>query len=408
MPVNIVPDASGRFVNGYTSTDDYALTFVPKTVLEGSSTVNTVVDKDITHTVASSEVTWNLSDCVADTHPDNPAVVFSSLSPAICTVTANGVTTPVASGTCEIRATGKSGKRQSFFAVTQSGAGTVYTGTDSIAAGSLRKYLVDQQLAALSGVTPGADAQRANATASDMGFGDGGSVNTNCFIRAQAKSGFDALPQEAVDEILSGGTNSARWRAWISPHHFLTWRGHDSTDGATWRSLNGEYVVEYSATAWGGGTSARLCKLLPENYKNYLPDSANWSPNGGFTPEINVWARFYNTYLAGDKRWVMPVRSGLYVWGASPVYANDDVRFPFVKYNSGTPKLATGGDSGSPIFMGVNGTLVPLGITVGLGGIPVADWTTFIPQINEAMEELNASGDYTVQTVDLSGFTSYA
>lgn len=408
MSLTLVPGNDGKLFQGYTSADDYSLSFVPKTVLEGTPSAGTVEDKDITHAFSSTEVTWSLSDCVAETRPGNPEVTFSSLSPAVCSVAPSGVVTPVAAGTCRVRATGKTGSRESSFAITQTGAGTVYTGTVSIKAGSLRKYLEGQQLAALSGVTPGSDEQRANATASDMGFGDGGAVNTNCFIRAQNKAGFDALPLEAVDEILAGGTNSARWRAWISPHHFLTWRGHNSTNGATWRSLDGEHVVEYSATAWGGGTAARLCKLLPTNFKDYLPDSARWSPNGGYAPETNVWVRFYNTYLPGDKRWVMPVRAGLYIWGQSPIYAETDPRFPYARYSSTTIKLANGGDSGSPVFVGINGTLVPLGITISQGAIPFQSFVNLIPQINAAMAELNASGNYTVQTIDLSGFTRYA
>jgi hypothetical protein len=263
----------------------------------------------------------------------------------------------------------------------------------------LRKYLYDQQTAALAGVTAGSAAQRVHATAYNGGFSlSGSSVNATNFIRAQSKSGFTALPLDALDELLTGLGGSAQWRAWISPHHFLTWRGHGSSSSAgNWVSIGGELVVEYSATAWTGA----LCKLLPAGWKTYLPDVIDTTVSS----DINLWTRHYNTYDVGaDKRWVMPACVGNI---KSSPYALADARRPFQKASPDS-LMSTGGDSGSPAFCGINGALVLLGHTIGYGNVATLWYGDYISSVNSAMATLNASGLYTAQTVDLSGFTSYS
>lgn len=51
---------------------------------------------------------------------------------------------------------------------------------------------------------------------------------------------------------------------------------------------------------------------------------------------------------------------------------------------------------------------VTVGISSWLGNTATVLFADRIAQINAAMAELDASGSYTVQTVDLSGFTNYA
>ena len=75
--------------------------------------------------------------------------------------------------------------------------------------------------------------------------------------------------------------------------------------------------------------------------------------------------------------------------------------------------MATGGDSGSPVFCGINGELVILSHVTFYGVIGTDDLALLAPQINTAMNDLAtyysdpAAGTYAVQTVDLSGFTAY-
>jgi hypothetical protein len=254
----------------------------------------------------------------------------------------------------------------------------------------LRKYLYDQQIAALVGVTPGAAAQRAHIN----GAPSYGAVNSSNFVRAQAQSGFDALPLDALDVLLAGPGGNVDWKAWISAHHFLTWRGHGSVDGATWKSISGEIVVEYSADAWAG----TLCKLLPANWRTYMP-----AVQDNLGTEINCWARMYNTYDDTEHRWVMPVRVAY-----NNPYPTGDSRLPYQKtWPDHNPQMANGGDSGSPVFCGINGNLIILGHTAWLGNICSHFYADYITQINAAMAALNASGSYSVGTVDLSGFTAY-
>jgi hypothetical protein len=78
-----------------------------------------------------------------------------------------------------------------------------------------------------------------------------------------------------------------------------------------------------------------------------------------------------------------------------------------------TGELVSSGDSGSPIFMGINGEAVLLGNMYGQGGQLGVNYGDFISQINAALvATATASGDanpsqYAVKTADLSGFTAY-
>lgn len=362
----------------------------------GSQTVS-----GITYDTTASTASYTKSDVVVTQEPGAEAPIFTSLTPTICNVNEVGEVGFVSAGACTVEVTGRTGKRRISQTVSSTGALTIYDRVANLAPGSLRKYLQDQQIAALAGVTPGSAAQRAHATSADLGFGNYGAVNTGNFVRAQAQAGFTALPLDALDELLAGNAGSAQWRAWISPHHYLSWFGHGSSSVVGSRvSLNGEICVAWSATPWAG----TLCKLLSADYKTKLPDSLVYTESA-----IAVWARLYNTYISGDKRWVMPAELGQH--GA---FNTTDSRWPYQKVTtSGADSnyMVTGGDSGSPVFVGINGNLVAVGHTAyrgQLGTEMYADWRT---EIDAAMNSLaTANGDATVyaaETIDLSGFTSY-
>jgi hypothetical protein len=394
--MNVVFSPAGSKVRGWQSGEDFSLSLVSDNESFGTSSNITPTAKDLTYAARTTTGTIIKSQVNVTTPPDAP-VTFTTDTPAVCTVAADGKVSLVANGTCTINVRSRTGSRKSSQDISASGGSTVYDAVTGRAAGSLRAYLDDQQRAALVGVVPGSGAQRAHATPYNAGFSPSGSgVNTGNFIRAQSRPGFGALPLDALDELLVGAAGSAQWRAWISPRHFLTWRGHNSVSSAgNWVSIGGEIVVEYSTTPWAG----TLCKLLPSNWRSYMPDSLS-----DRLTAIALWTRHYNTYDAGeDKRWVMP--SGLGV-PESSVYATTDTRRAFQKvYNN--ELLSTDGDSGSPAFVGINGALVPLGHTAYYGSVCSWWFGDYRTQIDAAMATLNASGLYTAQTVNLSGFTSY-
>lgn len=418
--MRIVFGPSGEHLRGWKPSDDFSCELVRSDESYGvaGAPISTTI-KDLTFAGTQTVGTAQKSDLLISNASDNPVVTLESLTPAVCTVDALGHVSRVADGSCVIRATGQTGKRDIQQTIITSGGQPIYTSVTAIASGSLRKYLKDQQLAAISGVTPGSLSQRVHTTPYNAGFGaTGNSVNVSNFIRAQTKTGFHPFHLDVLDELLVGGTGPAQWRAWISPHHFLTWLGHGSNSSpGNWVSIAGEVVVQYSATAWAGN----LCKLLPSNWTDYIPREAFYI-QGGSTPEFNIWSRFYNTYDVGaDKRWVMPVRLGATSGnGDNNPYPTGDPRRAFQKTYSGSPPMVNGGDSGSPAFIGITedggitATLVPLGHTAYLGTTCSFFYGDMHAGINAAMNTLASAnsdllaGSYAVQTVDLSGFTSYA
>lgn len=398
---------TGTVLRGWKPHEDYSVTMVPMSeVVTGSASADTIKDLEYTTTVATVTITKN--DFLVNNSPENPVVQFKSLTPDICSVDSSGITTVNGYGTCTVETVGQTGKRSFSHTVITAGAATLYSDVTIIDPTSLRYYLREQQLAALSGVQAGSTAQRVHATPYSAGFATSGSgVNTANFIRAQAKPGFDPFQLDVLDEMLVGVAGSAQWRAWITPHHYLTWSGHGSTSITGSRiSIDGEIVVEYSATPWVGN----ICKLLPANYALYLPPSL--IPNGfsasGHNSVIGIWSRLYNTYDAGaDYRWVMPGE-----FGFDSCLPTDDPRYVYQKRSS-TSLMVTSGDSGSPTWVGIregtnsHATLVPVGITSYAGYLGGSAFADKLTQIQDAVSLLNASGAQTVQTVDLSGFTSY-
>lgn len=398
---------AGPSIRGWLPHEDYTIELQVQDESTTGTTGTTTV-KDLTYNTTASTATKRKYNLVPTQTPGAPPITYESLTPGICTIDADGVTTMLADGTCTVEAKGRTGKRRYSQTMSTLGAATLYDSVQSIVAGSLRAYLRDQHVAALASVLPGSAAQRAHATPSSAGFTtSGSSVNTANFLRAQTQPGFDPFQLDLLGEILVGVAGSAQWRAWITPNHYLTWSGHGSASITGQRvSIKGEIVVEYSATPWTGP----LCKLLPSTYATKLPTSLKqygWPGQAGsLSSAFHVWARLYNTYDVGaDHRWVMPAEWHFGVFQqSSPLRA-------YQKLSNGT--IANGGDSGSPVFVGIrepgntHATLVPIGITsyqAQVGGMTFVDNLT---AIQAAVTLLNASGAFTVQTVDLSAFTTY-
>lgn len=392
----VIYSAGAPILRGMNAEEDYSLAITAPTYeAVGATTATSPTNKDITYSGRTTSGTRIKSDIVATSNANNPSVQFESLTPAVCSVDSLGRVTRVADGGCTVRGRGQTGVRQISQTIDTIGVQTIYDTVTARGAFSLRKYLYDQQIAALVGVTPGSAAQRAHAILYNSGTGS--SVNTGNFIRAQSKAGFAALPLTALDELLVGAGGSTQWKAWISPRHFLTWRGHGSVSSAgNWVSLFGEIVVEYSTTPWAGA----LCQLLPSNWRTFMPDSLN--PDQ--ITDIALWTRHLHTYDAGEgKRWVMPSSLGLPV---ASVFSVADTRRAYQKlYNN--ELLSTNGDSGSPAFLGINGKLVPVGHTTSYGAVCTAWFGDYRAEIDAAMATLNASGLYTAESVVLTGFTAY-
>lgn len=395
--ITLAYSVGAKIYQGWLATDDYSVTTrIVIRSLSGTGT-GTLLSKDITYSTNStaSVITEYAIDVL--TSLNNPQITFTSLTPAVCSVNTLGQTTHIADGQCTVKLLGKTGERQVSGTVS-AGVGTAITGIMSYTAGSLRKYLYDQQIAALSGVTAGATAQRA--------FVDGltGAYNTSNFIR-QARTGYTPPPLDLLDELLQTS------KIYITPHYYLSDGGHLEANGVGTRWVRGNTLLRYQAAPWTGA----LAKILPSNFATYLP-SLNTSQFGFAVP---IWGRLRRVYDndATDGYWVQPMSwSDSYL--AFPV---GDVRRSYQKLQATSPPMINGGDSGSPMWMVINGTLVFVGHVAYLGLMGyVSTYTSFLNSsatnlkqyIDAMILSIEAEMGYaatleTVSEVSMVGFTAY-
>lgn len=437
---------STQTLRGWRQSEDYLLTAIPNNnyvdgVLGQFTSHDTTFDGSVSATVQ------NVNDVGVDNDLSNPPVTFKSNTPEICSVSATGEVTALQDGDCVIEVKGQTGKRLFSQHIYTSGGVTSVTDVVGQSEGSLRKYLQDQQLAALAGVISGPTSQRAaiNPNNIDTNTGDNiglvtpsggtyGGVNTSNFMIAPTSealaAGYTPLPTDALGQLLAAGDGKQiEGKAWISNHHYISWAGHNTSGiiygGTNWMQVlnNGfgtEIFVFYSPTEWTGS----LVKLLPQNYLDYMPSH---SPLGR-GELIHVFARMYHTYYptgdysstdpTSERRWVMPVCMHGVSQNVYGTYPLGDVRRTFQRTKSSGILMCNGGDSGSPIFCGIGGDLVILSHITSLGSMGTQNYTHHKSLIDSAMNNLaSAAGDpsagsYAVQTVDLGptgmNFTNYA
>ena len=389
--------------NGYTSSDD----FVPTNVLAlkplSGATSGSVTVKDLTYdtnTTSSSAYVYDVNLVTAA----NNTVYFYSKTPAVCSVDRFGIVSYISDGVCTIAVSGKTGTRELTSTLYIQGSSVFYTKITSRAIGSLRKYLYDQQISALAGVTAGRSAQCAYANGYDQVSG----INTGCFVRAQGKSGFASLPLDLLDDLLLA--DHYKNRVWLTPHHYITGLGathSPSNITANNRAIGIDSLIYYSSTIWTG----TLAKLLPANWRTYMPDTTlavNSSyPITSLGTDLPCWSRLYNIYTgANDHGWVQPVNYR----ASNPFYDVTDSRRAYQRY-TGTDPMIIPGDSGSPIFCGINGALVIVSFVATQWNAGTDDLGALTTQINTAMNSIAVqNGDnttYAVTTVDLTGFNIY-
>lgn len=416
--------AGAPTVRGLTSTEDMVVSIEELPYNIGGGIVSQTV-KDIDYQMVDGGTTDNNFRVAVADSPVMPGASLhvSPESAGACKIDASGLVTRISDGECAVIVNAKSGVRRVSRFMKRAAGSPYPVGVNSFLAGSLRKYLRDQQIAALSGVTPGSASQRAHVYQNNIAAGNGetvamngvfGPVNPDNFLRAQTKPGFDPLPIDLLDSALATAGATIESRVWLSAHHYITGLGgkHGLNAGPSYRLIASDGVIRYSVTAWGGA----IAKLLPSDWRLYLP-----APRSGLSTiavGIPAWARMFNTYIGGssdpdaERRWVMPVSFGN---GPLSLPVGDPLE-PFQRHgwSSTNPRLiATGGDSGSPVFIGIAGQLVILSHISMFMNAFYDSYADHIPAINTAMNELAtyygdaAAGTYAAQTVNLSSFNTY-
>lgn len=349
-------------------------------ITETPSTAGAVVDN---FTLKDINLKRSTTAGVANDFRINGSFDLVNQTPGVISLGANGQVTRLTTGVCRVLMKNDYCQKVYERLMTNDGSQITYEPL-SFVAGSLRAHLLQQMTDALQGVTRGATAQRA--------------VNPTNFLRV-AKGAYVPPATDILDQVMVGGTG---YKFWITPHHYLGWRGHKVSDTATSKQIEGEVVVTYSATRWNG----TLCKLLPADYRK-------WLPNQGYnTKGNNLWPCFANlihTYndpaAEGFTRFTQPGDWGVVnklgnsVASAAPLDA--------YQYRNASGQIVTGGDSGSSVFCVIKGQLVPLGHVAYAGQFGSYFYADYIAQIQQKLDILNASGNFTPEFVDLSTFTNY-
>lgn len=335
---------------------------------------------------------------------------ITSATPAVCSVDeSTHQVTRVANGLCSIDVSvPRLGTRRINQQMTRSGASTTRTGVSSYAAGSLLKYLWDQSNAACAAVIPGESAQRY------LGGGN------------------------ALSEAIHAGLSLTHLtgQRWITPHHYIgaahtfgvgyysmyarmpdgspvmsatpttqvVIGGVTQPYGKHLRVIGNDTAIHYSPGAYGG----TLAKLLPSTWRTKLPTANDLA-------RIPVWAVLNSAGMAGWGKtgdWLCPLDLSASLAVARPVKTGRAELLP------GTSPGMVPGHSGSLIFMSINTDAV-LCASANFGGNATQDfYGDMVEAINTVLNQLSAAyvaaggtdavnGGYTVQTISLSGFTSY-
>lgn len=353
---------------------------------------------DITYSASQGTGNRNVFDVVVtkqNSSLPNPSS-YASATPTKCSVDSNGAASYITDGSCTIRTVTSLGNYNLEYAISATGtAAYTFDSVTSYTASSLRKYLYDQQIAALAGVTSGTTAQAHMA---------GGVYNPNLFIRRTGVAGFTALPADLLEYVIMYGI------FYITPHHYVIAAGHDMSAASAandWSEPVGwNSRLYYDSSTWTG----TLCKIMPDNWVSKLPSPVNLTTAAhGFS--IPVWARMYNTYGESTNYWVMPINYTL----GNPFPVGDSRR-AYQRFQASPETMATGGDSNSPVFCGINGDLVLLPHVafysyVGAGTSVYASSMLTPSILNPLLSRTAvAHGDnnsYSVTESDLSGFTSW-
>jgi hypothetical protein len=354
--------------------------------------------------------------------PSKEGVQFSNNTPAVCSIDSFGGVNWVSDGVASIAANLPGVGTRTISKTISNSVTTAYTGVNAYAAGSLIKHLYDQQTALLTAV---------NALPSNPGSNAINQQYLNGVPSATLMTGLVGINGYRPFDVttVAKNTGSASTQAWISPHHWISGIGAAHGVGSVYGQtvlVGGDCVIGYSAAPYVG----TLTKFLPPTWRSYLPRHSEAYPISG----VPCWARLTNTYN-GSNYWIEPVvarsevvSSGMGSAVAQITYPREALSTAFCKTYNGV--ICTGGDSGSPVFCGINGTPVLLGRVYGYGGaidwygdildaattIWINPWPIAVQDLRQnditsAMNKLaSLNGDatvYALQYVDLTGFTTF-
>jgi hypothetical protein len=361
------------------------------------TTGNTIAGSDqiTTNTVASMDNNFIVS-AFAPLSATPPTI--STDTPSIVTVSNSGRVTRIADGLAVIRVTNPYGTRlYSQQMVRVGGTTKVLTG---YVAGSLAAHVSAAVDGMISGKLP-------NAATQNVFTASGTRSSTHI---AAALTGLSAVSSYRASTGRQYPVTLISNRHFICAAHVqpaigevITWMdgaGNNYSASVSSKQLLGSYDICIGYLSAAINAAIVPASLLPSNYANYLP-SQKYTGSNANIPAVIV---SYNTGLTTD---VLPTSephvrvtevteftNNICVMAATPQFSS---RQPFMS-------LPYAGDSGSPVFIPVNGVLVLLTkLYTALSGQSYADK---LYDIDAVMTTL-AGTAYSTTKVNLAGFTSF-
>lgn len=423
----------GLTLRGPTPSESMQFTVVENpTIVSPSETPFT--DRDADFAVISGALTENNFNILASeslVYPGAPE--YSSETPDVAAVDSAGRVTRVSNGAARILAHMPKPLGTRVFERTMVGSGTLQPANyfKNYVTGSLGKHISDAVFGMVDGLSPG-DATQNFLTASNNSL-TSPSVTRNPNLFASA---LDLSAISVLNDNYAGAGTYMHPAMLISPRHvigsthfqpgatvvFLTPGGEYRTariilrqnhvGGAEMYNGLSDVQVAYLDTEITGITPF---KFLPSNWRNYLPTAYREVPYGTSEykqvkiPCLAKTAHRQDGSVANrlGVTEVIEMDDGLLSLSAMVVSSALETVLPTRAWYA----TAVGGDSGGPLIVPVDGEAVLLSAYwTGGGG---SNYAGLVTHINAAMNALAAgagdpdAGTYAVQTVDLSGFTSY-
>lgn len=407
--MGIIFNQSGTRIRGYTAAHDFSY-FVTEKPFGAGTTPSIQTDSNI-NTVTGAENNFQVH--VVDSNFLSGHTLINN-TPSIITLDGNGDATRLQNGLASIDIATPVGRRN--YSRIMSTSSIPKKAWQSFVAGSLGKHIVDSMLALISGKTVSSTTHAAFTSNNYLTATPAVVRNPNLYCAALNLTGISVMG--------AGGNGYIHPGMLISPRHVIGATHFHGTGPWVWLGTDGQYhsasLAQGYAIAntdiWIGYLNASISncailKVLPANYINYLPNAdgdlllnlpiLSKTAHSG-TPAAATGAGDWWTInhilmliqMTGNKRW-----------------------FAYQRFDSDIAALPTeawhvpivGGDSGSPLFILINGELVLIG--AHLGAVTGDTYSNYITEIEAAMNSLGAAqGDmtsYSLNKVDLSAFTSY-
>jgi Bacterial Ig-like domain (group 2) len=357
-------------------------------IVSGSTDTNsTIQDALVNDYTSATTLTAPNTQVNVPLHPYlSGSVTFASSNTAVATVNTNGIVTPISAGDCNITIIAPGlGKRIVPITIVSAGGQTTTT-FENFVSGSLGNHLTSQIMTAISGLTPPTfsgsppyayssliNLFQPNGTRNTSGWWS--AIDVTCIPQSIGTNGVLVTPRDMICAAHYGASNPVfRDNAGNTYDRIVT-------SARTLVSPSGDADILVATLNADLPDAITPVSVLPANFRSYLPNPQYGYP-GCFTNQDR-------TLLLGDL--TNTVSPDLTI----PTSTNTTRAEWYYPVRVG--------DSGSPAFVVINGSLVLLTTWHYVGGGPII--ADNLSQINAA---ITANGSpYSLAEVNLSGFDTY-